>query len=47
VVDGPGYLGLTHRVDQAIERDVLVAVAPGDDSTSAPRREREPSAENG
>ncbi|MER7165727.1 SAM-dependent methyltransferase [Micromonospora sp. NPDC000207] len=28
VVDGPGYLGLSHRVDQAIERDVLVAVVP-------------------
>ncbi|TDB93746.1 SAM-dependent methyltransferase [Micromonospora fluostatini] len=30
VVDGPGYLGLSHRVDQAIERDVLVAVAPAE-----------------
>ncbi|SCE63936.1 TRM11 family SAM-dependent methyltransferase [Micromonospora mirobrigensis] len=28
VVDGPGYRDLAHRVDQAIERDVLVAVAP-------------------
>ncbi|WP_046564986.1 TRM11 family methyltransferase [Micromonospora sp. HK10] len=30
VVGGPGYLDLAHRVDQAIERDVLVAVAPAD-----------------
>ncbi|WFE34302.1 SAM-dependent methyltransferase [Micromonospora sp. WMMD975] len=28
VVDGPGWRDLSHRVDQAIERDVLVAVAP-------------------
>ncbi|SCG77821.1 TRM11 family SAM-dependent methyltransferase [Micromonospora humi] len=28
VVDGPGWRDLAHRVDQAIERDVLVAVAP-------------------
>ncbi|MFC0006182.1 TRM11 family SAM-dependent methyltransferase [Micromonospora siamensis] len=28
VMDGPGYRDLAHRVDQAIERDVLVAVAP-------------------
>ncbi|GAA3742238.1 TRM11 family SAM-dependent methyltransferase [Micromonospora maritima] len=28
VVDGPGWRDLVHRVDQAIERDVLVAVAP-------------------
>jgi hypothetical protein len=27
LVDGPGNLDLAHRVDQAIERDVLVAVA--------------------
>jgi tRNA G10 N-methylase Trm11 len=30
IVDGPGYLDLEHRVDQAITRDVLVARAqPG------------------
>jgi hypothetical protein len=28
VVEGPGYDGLAHRVDQAIERDVLVARRP-------------------
>ncbi|MFC7550206.1 TRM11 family SAM-dependent methyltransferase [Plantactinospora sp. GCM10030261] len=28
VADGPGYRDLCHRVDQGIERDVLVAVAP-------------------
>ncbi|MCW3813444.1 SAM-dependent methyltransferase [Micromonospora sp. DR5-3] len=28
VVDGPGWRDLAHRVDQAIDRDVLVAVAP-------------------
>ncbi|MEV7226435.1 MULTISPECIES: SAM-dependent methyltransferase [Polymorphospora] len=28
-VDGPGYLDFSHRVDQAIERDVLVARKPG------------------
>lgn len=28
VVDGPGYADLAHRVDQAIDRDVLVAVVP-------------------
>ncbi|MGV9762336.1 TRM11 family SAM-dependent methyltransferase [Micromonospora tulbaghiae] len=28
VLDGPGFGDFAHRVDQAIERDVLVAVAP-------------------
>nr|WP_239542828.1 SAM-dependent methyltransferase [Micromonospora terminaliae] len=49
VLDGPGWRDLAHRVDQAIERDVLVAVA-NDDSSSArltPRSDLEPSRENG
>jgi hypothetical protein len=29
VLDAPPYLGLRHRVDQAITRDVLIAVKPG------------------
>ncbi|MFB9234370.1 TRM11 family SAM-dependent methyltransferase [Plantactinospora siamensis] len=36
VLDGPGYAELSHRVDQGIERDVLVAVAPAPDPGPQP-----------